>query len=65
MNSFQFLVRAVTVIYPLEGLWCGMLIILNGKWFAIAARHERGYVRASGHLQALALCPGHRFCMNQ
>lgn len=65
MNSFHFLVCAIAVIYPLEGLLCGMLTILNGKRIAIAVRHEHRYVCACGHLQALALCPGHRFCMNQ
>lgn len=35
MNSFQFTVPAVTTIYPL-GLLCRILMLLSGKWVAVA-----------------------------
>ena len=56
MNSFQFIVRAVTVVYPLEGLLCRMLMMLNGKWISVAVRHEPGYVCVHVVICKLLLC---------
>lgn len=55
VNSLQFIVSAVTATFPLAGLCCGILVGMNGKWIAVAVRHERGCVCACGHCKLL-LC---------
>lgn len=55
VNSLQFKVSAVTATFPLAGLWCGILVGMNGKWVAVAVRHEGGYICACGHCKLL-LC---------
>lgn len=55
MNSLQFIVSAVTATFPLAGLCCRILVGMNGKWIAVAVRHERGCVCACGHCKLL-LC---------
>lgn len=35
------------------------------KQIAVAVRQKRRYVHVCGHLQVLAPCPGHKYCMNQ
>lgn len=55
VNSLQFIISAATATFPLAGLWCAILVGMNGKWVAVAVRHECQYICACGHCK-LVLC---------